>query len=858
MPTTAVPCMDGVAVPCMDGVAARPRSVTVTALRLLAAIALLVLVVAPAVPLKTAAAAPDSSSFVLVRIDQVTPDVVTTTSEPTLTVSGTVLNVGDRPVRDVMVRLEHAGAVTSSAGLRVNLAGSGEQFEPVADFVTVAPELQRGQHAPFQLTFPLRSAEGPSLNIQQPGVYPVLVNVNGTPDYGSPARLDDARFLMPVLGVPSDSAANSTTAAVNEVVPPDTTHPVALTMLWPLADRPRLAAGAPGGTTPVRLVDDELSMSLAPGGRLDTMLSSVDFATSPPVDPDGEVRNALCLAVDPDLLITVNAMTGGYVVNDGPDAGPGTPTRPGAGQEVAVNWLNKLRSVAQRICVAPTAFAQADLDALQRVGDAGLSGTATNSAGDIVDQILNVRSTRGANLLGDGPLTGPAIDLLSAQGQSVAIAAANEPAEDSATGGLSTADVTPVRYTPNLVAAPFDPAVAAALAGVGNDPASPSYLDPALGLPVKHDSEVARRQSALGALLWRGLHPEVEPRTQILMPPLNWGLRPDDASAMLTAVATAIRSRLAVPRPLAAVIADGDRVPPQQMHALPTDVVGSGRGHIDDSVTNGISGVTGRLWGLTAALTTDVRTGLTGAQFTAPLREDMLRALSQSVLADARNGQAQQRLTTVTSATDDLFRAVTIVNPGDAYTLATERSPLPLAVRNDLPVPIRVRLQVDAPPGMSVSDMGVIDVPPGYLPLRVPIEVHFTQRVAIDVGLRTPEGLPLGEPVRLSVHSNAYGKVLFFITLSAGAVVAFLVGRRLWHRFRGQPDRADLDRPDPLDVAIAYGEEDAEPDTQAAAAPEGPEVPEVLDVPETAPDPATPMPVHSRSDDGAGSMGKQP
>jgi len=185
----------------------------------------------------------------------------------------------------------------------------------------------------------------------------------------------------------------------------------------------------------------------------------------------------------------------------------------------------------------------------------------------------------------------------------------------------------------------------------------------------------------------------------------------------------------------------------------------------------------------------------------------MLRALSQSVPPDARNGLAQQRLTTVGRTVDDLFGAVTIVNPGGSYTLATEHSPLPLALRNDLPVPIKVRLQIDAPPGMSVTDMGDIVLPPGYLPLKVPIEVHFTQRVAVDVALRTVDGLPLGEPVRLSVHSNAYGKVLFFITLSAGAVLVLLAGRRLWHRFRGQPDRADLDRPDPIDVAIAYAKD---------------------------------------------------
>src|SRR5258708_11890104 len=125
----------------------------------------------------------------------------------------------------------------------------------------------------------------------------------------------------------------------------------------------------------------------------------------------------------------------------------------------------------------------------------------------------------------------------------------------------------------------------------------------------------------------------------------------------------------------------------------------------------------------------------------------MLRARSQSVPPEVRNGQAQQRLSVTSATVNDLLKAVTIVNPGGSYTLATERSPLPLALRNDLPVPIRVRLAVDAPPGMTVTDMGEIELPPGFLPLRVPIEVHFTQRVAVHVALRTADGPPLGEPV---------------------------------------------------------------------------------------------------------------
>ena len=276
-------------------------------------------------------------------------------------------------------------------------------------------------------------------------------------------------------------------------------------------------------------------------------------------------------------------------------------------------------------------------------------------------------------------------------------------------------------------------------------------------------------------------------------------------------MATSIRAGLAAPRPLTAVIAESAAVPQSDIRPAPDKVPANPRARFDDAVISGIASTTGKLWGLTAALTRDERTGLTGTEYTAPLREDMLRALSQSVPPDVRNGLAEQRLTITGDTVNDLFNAVTIVNPGGSYTLATERSPLPLALRNDLPVPIRVKLQVDAPPGMTVNDMGEIELPPGYLPLQVPIEVHFTQRVAVDVALRTADGLPLGEPVRLSVHSNAYGKVLFFITLSVGAVLVALAGRRLWHRFRGQPDRADLDRPDPLDTALALDDEPEAP-----------------------------------------------
>ena len=367
----------------IDSGSTAPRLRRAALLRLLAVVGILG---AGAVLPTAAAGEPGAIPFVQVRIDQVTPQVATTTSEPMVTVTGTVANIGDRPVRDVMIRLEHAPAVSNSAGLRTNLDGGTDQYQAAEEFVTVSPELRRGQKTKFTLSAPMRSATRHSLDINAPGVYPLLVNVNGTPDYGEPARLDNARFLLPVVGVPADPLDTSGQAlgAMGAVVAPDTSKPVPVTMLWPLADRPRLAPGVPGGTIPVRLMDDELATSLATGGRLDVLLAAAEFATSHEVDPDGAVSRSVCLAVDPDLLVTVNAMTAGYVVSnspDGPAQQPGTPTHPGTGQAAAATWLNRMRALAHRMCVAPLPYAQADLDAVQRIGDSALSATATSGAG---------------------------------------------------------------------------------------------------------------------------------------------------------------------------------------------------------------------------------------------------------------------------------------------------------------------------------------------------------------------------------------------------------------------------------------------------------------------------------------------
>ncbi len=315
---------------------------------------------------------PDEPRFLELSIDEVTPQTVTLTSESVVTVRGTVANIGDRDVEDVWVRLQRAPVVSDSAALRTSLSLDQAGFDTVGEFEEVADRLGQGERADFELELPLRSDLVPSLDIDTPGVYPLLVNVNGVPEYGGAARLDDARFLLPVLALPASDEVTDGTELTEEsgtgsggsrgttrssddglldseekafpAVAPDVSRPAAVTMLWPLADRPRLAAGVAGsGTEPVRLVDDDLAVSLAEGGRLDGLLRAVeDTARTEP-----RVLEGLCLAIDPDLLVTVANMTRDYLVVEDPNE-PTGDARPGSGTDAAVAWLERLRARGRR------------------------------------------------------------------------------------------------------------------------------------------------------------------------------------------------------------------------------------------------------------------------------------------------------------------------------------------------------------------------------------------------------------------------------------------------------------------------------------------------------------------------------
>ncbi|WP_227997787.1 DUF6049 family protein [Nocardia australiensis] len=834
--------------------------------------------VAPMLFAEQAGAQPTGSSgsttpkFLKLSLDSVTPTTVTTIGDAVLTVSGTVTNIGDRVVDDVSVRMQRADPVSSPSVLRSTLRLDQASYDVSGPFEDVVDRLTPGQRKQFTLTIPLRpdgSESATSLDITAPGVYPLLLNVNGEPAYGSQARLDDARFLLPVLGVPPAPSGDADSGPA----PAATDAPVATTLVWPLADRPRLVAGNPGSVNgKVELTDDELAASLGKGGRLDQLLGALEAAVGTTVSHDRDLATAVCIAVDPDLLITAQAMTKGYRVLASP-SDPDGATRAGTGNDQAQAWLDRLRALASSMCTVALPFAQVDITALAAVNDPELSARALDAPADIVDSILSTRSVRGVSLPDSGSIDAGAGMLLRNHGFGTAVVAdtgavpvgtAGQGDPASATGSTdqmspdsetslnkttslpvipepATPDVvrlpeisvtqaptanattstdtaapttsadptsqapsgtsTPTSATPPaspptdpaLHAATFDIWSATALAAVGSNPPTPTFTPAQVRYDVTHDSRMARLQDALGAISWTALNPQPDrPRSTLLVPPQQWGANRDEATALLRQVDLLIHNNLATPRALHELLAEPPDGQPYELDYLPQ----ASQDAVPGRFVLPTHDQGHRITELMRAMVEVPESEPTPRQYLTPLRDDLLRVMT---LSDRRSGDAaqpdtaaQRRLDQTTQTLDNLHHSVTVLPPGGVYTLASEQSPLLLVARNELPVAIRVRFRIEAPVETKITDIGEQTLPPtGTRSFQIPTEVSDSRNLVIPISLTTSDGIPLGNPTSVSVRSNAYGQALAIITASAGVLLFLLVGRRLWRRFREQPDPAD-------------------------------------------------------------------
>jgi hypothetical protein len=723
------------------------------------AAAILILIGVLGLLLPGIAAAQPQRSNVLVQLELsgLSPRVVTATSAPVLRISGRIVNIGDRPITSLGVWLQRDAPVSSDAAATRALKGLIEAPR-VTRFQLLPGELAAGQSRPFQLEVPLRGAELTSLQINEPGVYPMLVTLGGESDSSGITRLASAPLLVPVLGIPPIAPGDPPGPVLRR--PP---QPAPLTVLWPLAAPPERLPTNPGEPMLVRsdrAGTDPLAAEIAPGGRLDGLLGALEQVV-PPGSPLGA---AVCVAVDPLLLETLDGMSHGYRV-----AHPGGISA-GTGARDARSWLDRLRGAVQGRCVLPLPYADADLVALSRAGLTDLAALATSTGARLVSELLRVQPLAGVSWPADEMLDERTLaDLTALQTHAVLL------------------DPRSIISQPIVQSMVPQPPVSAVASNVASDvvclvsssstTAAPVGLlvDPLLtGALARVDSPLSA-QDGLSALVYRA----VNGRPILLVPPRRWQASGTEATALLSTARQLLEAGFVTPRELSALAT----IRPAGAAAVVSYPPQASVEEIPPQVTEVLQRDRDVLRDLQVATVLDPAANLRPAALLDPLRLGLLRGVSSAwrgmpKAAMLVTEQDSDRL-------DELLRSVRIVQSPGPYTLAASDSPLLITVSNGLPVGMQVALDLSETAGLRAGGVGLQLVPArSTRQLIIPAKVSRAGQFSVDARLSTPGGTPLGEPSTLQLRSTAFGTVTVALTASAGVALVALIARAIVRRVR--------------------------------------------------------------------------
>ncbi|MGW5051237.1 DUF6049 family protein [Actinokineospora sp. NPDC004072] len=693
------------------------------------------------------ATAQPGSSRLRVEIDTLSPRVVQSSAR-TLTVTGTLTNTGDRAISEVDLRVQRGDVLGTEAGLREaitdpSLTSALNRPARTSRFQEVSPHLEQGASVDFRVTVDLVA----DLGIDRPGVYPLALNLNGVPDFGSTERLGSLSTLLPVLSVPGGDGVD----------PP--AKPTPLTVLWPLVDEPRLVEGALG-SGPAVLSDDDLAASLAVGGRLYTLLDAVRAAA----EADPAILRSLCFAIDPDLLTTVASMSDGYRVRTGDGLVDGR------GATTAELWLTTLRELASGQCVVALPYADADLAALSRADTTALQSLALGAPGvtfdergqarttaDIVKSVMNATAVEGAVWPAGGTV----------DERTRADLAAHRP---------TTLLVDSTRLTGATGSAPFE--LAGDQRAIPYDGLIAQSLEPRLRTA---DASVATSsvQNGLSALVFRG-GIAATPEPVLVAPPRRWRADAEDLSVFLGTVRALSAQRFTAPLALPALVSGkangtasgleyGAQDAAAEIPAPTTARIGKA-----DRVQREL---------VDKVLFEDATKQVTPQALLAPLRRGLLRAASTAWRSDP--DQARQAAAQVADGLQTVLDQVSVTDPGRPLSLASQDSPLPVYITNKLPVEVLAKINVGTTPGLRPQEDTLVRIPANAaIPRYLPTEVTRSGRFVVNVWLTTQSGTELGGTSRVELNSTSFGSIILIVTGTAAGALVLLVGLRLVRRLR--------------------------------------------------------------------------
>ncbi|MEV1293123.1 DUF6049 family protein [Pseudonocardia sp. NPDC049635] len=706
-----------------------------------------------AVPAPARAQPPPDVAPVRLEVDAMAPRVVTSAGPPELVVTGSVVNTGSDPVEDLSLRVQRGPAVDGEPALRSAFAGEAPVDDATPAFAALGP-VGPGASVPFRYSVPLTGDRTVSLALPGPGTYPLLVNLNGTVD-GTPSRIAGIRTVLPVSSLPAPSLPGPAPGSIPPGNTPGTTPPGAPTpvsMLYPITDAPRRIPPVPG-QVPV-LTDDDLAVSMAPGGRLHDLVDGL--ATGAP--PGSPVRAALCLAIDPELVATAVAMSGGYEVTVGPDG----ETAPGRGAATAGEWLESLRDAAAGACVLSLPPSDADLVALVRAGQAELARTTLGQGRAALAEQLDTAVLDDVVWPADGVLDEPTLEALGGDTRFVLSA-------DGVSSGRTSGVVRLEGPGGGDRAVLADPLLARAATG------------PAVVELQEGGAGGLAGQELAGALTFRAAAGPTDPPESLLVaPPHSWPGGGQAAAGVLSALAALIQDGRLTPAGVSGVAARDDPAAEPARLFYP---VQAGGAEIPGAVIDTVAAQVRSIEGLRGAAEARTGVGASPAEVFDPLVRGTLRAASSWWRTDP--ARAEREAAIVAGRIEQIRASVRVVQPPSPYSLGTSDAPLLITVANGLPVTMNVRVVLSSTTGLRVAPIPVQTVPPlGRVQVRVSAQVTRSGQFGVNAGLRTPDGAELGPDTRLRVRSTVYGTVTVWLTGIAGALLVVLVVRRIVRRIR--------------------------------------------------------------------------
>ena len=145
------------------------------------------------------------------RLSSVDPVALTADGPRSVTLVGRYTNTGDDPIDDISFRFQRGDALTTDAAVRGEVADPSEPLAVVnGAFRPLPGELAPGASSPFAITIAAFGDPADSLAIDRPGVYPVMLNMNGVVHVGDAeqeARVGELHLLVTATSVPAGVGA---------------------------------------------------------------------------------------------------------------------------------------------------------------------------------------------------------------------------------------------------------------------------------------------------------------------------------------------------------------------------------------------------------------------------------------------------------------------------------------------------------------------------------------------------------------------------------------------------------------------------------------------------------------------------